>query len=139
MKIVLDSNVLLAAFGIGGVCRNLLETCLAVHHVCISEFILEEFSRNLRAKFRVPAEVADADLHLLRTECDLVQPIEVDRDACRDPRDLPVLGTVLAAQADCLVTGDKDLLSLGEFSGHLILSPRQLLDRLQESAPPSDP
>jgi len=139
MRIVLDSNVPLAAFGIGGVCRNVLETCLAVHHVCLSEFILEEFSRNLRAKFRIRAEVADADLHLLRTECELVQPAEVDPDACRDPRDLPVLGTVLAANADCLVTGDGDLLSLGEFSGHPILSPRQLLDRLKESAPPSGP
>ena len=40
------------------------------------------------------------------------------------PADLPVLGTVLAAKADCLVTGDNDLLALGEFSGHAILSPR---------------
>jgi hypothetical protein len=63
------------------------------------------------------ALVARAFLYLLRTECELVQPAQVDRDACRDPSDLPVLGTLLAANADCLVTGDTDLLALGEFRG----------------------
>ena len=137
MRIVLDSNVLLSAFGSGGVCRELLETCLAAHEVFISEFILDEFARHLIAKFRVPPEVLDADVRFLRTECALVQPAEMAPDACRDPYDLPVLGTVLAARADCLVTGDADLLSMGEFSGHRIVPPRQLLDRLRQSAPPS--
>jgi len=136
MRVVVDSNVLLAAFGVGGVCRSVLETCLTAHQVFLCEFILDEFSRNLRRKFHVPEEVADADLQLLRTECELVQPAEVDRDACRDPHDLAILGAVLAARADCLVTGDKDLLSLEEFNGHPILSPRQLLNRLRKSAPP---
>ena len=41
--------------------------------------------------------------------------------------------------ADCLVTGDRDLLSLGEFGGCPILSPRQLLDRLRASETPPAP
>jgi predicted nucleic acid-binding protein len=37
---------------------------------------------------------------------------------------------------DCLVTGDKGLLALGEFNGHPILSPRQFLDRLPRPSTP---
>jgi predicted nucleic acid-binding protein len=37
--------------------------------------------------------------------------VEVD-EALRDKADGPVLGTLLAAQADYLITGDKDLLAL---------------------------
>lgn len=51
-------------------------------------------------------------------------------DACRDGDDLPVLGTLLAAKADCLVTGDQDLLELREFHSIPILSPRAFHDRL---------
>ena len=58
-------------------------------------------------------------------------------DACRDADDLPVLGAVLAAKADCLVTGDNDLLVLREFSGCPILSPREYWQRLRTSAPTS--
>jgi len=47
------------------------------------------------------------------------------------PDGLPVLGTVLAAKADCLGTGDNDLLVLSEFSGHPILSLREFWQRLK--------
>jgi predicted nucleic acid-binding protein len=43
-----------------------------------------------------------------------------------------VLGTVLAAQADCLVTGDKDLLTLGQYQAIRILSPRQFYDCIRQ-------
>lgn len=136
MRIVLESNVLLSAFGFGGVCRELVEICLATHEVFLSEYILNEFGCYLREEFKVPNETVDADTQFLRTECALVEPAKMAPDACRDPNDLPVLGTMLAARADCLVTGDADLLSVREFGGHRIISPRQLLDQLRESSPP---
>jgi len=67
---------------------------------------------------------------LMRRESQWVQPVPVPEDACRDPDDLPVLGTLAAAQADCLITGDADLLSLGEYAGRPILSPREAYERL---------
>ncbi len=51
MKVVLDTNVLLAAFGRGGVCREVVEACLLVHRIQLSEFILSEFRRKLVEKF----------------------------------------------------------------------------------------
>lgn len=129
MRVVLDSNVLLSAFGFGGVCRDVLETCLLVHHVYLCEWILSEFHRKLVEKFRMPPTVADTNLAFLRERCRLVTPEIVAPTVCRDRKDLPVLGTVLAANAECLVTGDKDLLELNPFSDHLILTPRQFLER----------
>jgi predicted nucleic acid-binding protein len=49
--------------------------------------------------------------------------------SCRDPDDLPVLGTAVAGGASVLVTGDEDLLTLHEFQGIVILSPREFHDR----------
>ncbi|MBN1347097.1 MAG: putative toxin-antitoxin system toxin component, PIN family [Phycisphaerae bacterium] len=139
MRVVLDSNVLLAAYGRGGVCREVLEACLLVHQIRLSEFILSEFRRKLLEKFRMPDADVEANTGLLRDRCMIVIPEKVDPQACRDPNDLPVLGTLAAAGGDCLVTGDKDLLELGEFSGHPILSPREFLDRQSQSSPPSAP
>jgi len=54
----------------------------------------------------------------------LVQPV------CRDPDDDAVLALSIAAQADLLISGDDDLLSLGSFEGILILTPAQALQRV---------
>jgi putative PIN family toxin of toxin-antitoxin system len=47
---------------------------------------------------------------LLRSE--IVIPLDCNEPELRDSKDLKVLGTLLASQADYLVTGDKDLLAL---------------------------
>ncbi len=131
MKVVLDSNVLLAAFGTRGLCEALLEACLAEHVLCVSVPILDEVKEHLTTKFKVAPNRAHEILGFLRTECVLVEPGIVPKDACRDPDDLIVLGTALAAEADCIVTGDKDLLALKGYQGALILSPRAFYDRLK--------
>ena len=47
---------------------------------------------------------------------------------CRDPNDDHVLECAITAGAQILITGDKDLLTLGEFQGTSILSTRQYLE-----------
>jgi len=131
VRVVLDTNVLVAAFGFGGICRAIVDVCVHSHRLVLSEHILREVHRHLRGKLDHPSPMADQRLLLLREIGEIVAPLPVAADACRDRDDLPVLGTVLAAKADCLVTGDKDLLDLGEFSGCPILSPRQFWQRLK--------
>lgn len=128
MRVVLDANVLLAAYGFGGTCFELVELCLARHEIMASDFILGEFQRHLQGKFHADPQQAAEIVDRFRSSVRLVTPVDVRRDACPDPDDLPVLGTLLAAHADCLVTGDKALLKLGSFSGRRILSPRAFLD-----------
>ena len=48
----------------------------------------------------------------------------------RDPDDVHVLACAAAAEADAIVTGDKDLLSLKSFAGIPILTVREVLEKL---------
>jgi len=52
---------------------------------------------------------------------------------CRDPDDDKLLEIVIAGSADCLVTGDQDLLVLHPFQGIPILNPVGFLDAVAES------
>ena len=57
---------------------------------------------------------------------DLVEPVESPRVA-RDPDDDQVLACALAAQAEIIVSGDRDLLDLGTFRNIRILTATQAL------------
>lgn len=50
---------------------------------------------------------------------------------CRDPFDVPFLELALAGAADCLVTGDRDLLSLPDEAGLEVLTAAELGARLE--------
>ncbi len=50
-------------------------------------------------------------------------PIELSRHICRDADDDMVIGTALAGECECVVTGDKDLLDLKHVSGVHIIPP----------------
>jgi uncharacterized protein len=49
---------------------------------------------------------------------------------CRDPDDDHVIATVVAVRADTIVTGDKDLLSLGQYRSVRIVTARVFLTEL---------
>ena len=131
MKVVLDANVLLAAFAARGLCEAVYQVCLGKHEIALSEHILTEVRRGLAAKLKLGTAHVDQIMALIRENAQIVKPAKIPANACRDSDDLPVLGTLAAAQADCLVTGDHDLLTLKEFSGIPILSPRAFHDRLR--------
>lgn len=124
MRVVLDSNVLVAAFAARGTCAELLEHCVREHRLLTSEYILEEVRRNLVSKLKVSARDADDAVKLLRTRFTLVEPIDLGRRVCRDAEDDPILGTAVAARCELLVTGDRDLLEMGEHETIRIVSPR---------------
>ena len=131
MRVVLDANVLLAGFATHGLCEALVVVVLESHHLILSEHLLGEVRRHLIGKFRVPEARASEIDAFLREQAELVEPVAVPRKACRDRDDLPVLGTALAGQASLLVTGDQDLLTLGEDGGVPILTPRAAYERLR--------
>jgi putative PIN family toxin of toxin-antitoxin system len=112
VRVVLDTNVLLAAFATHGLCEALYAVCLANHEIVVSVHILGELRRHLTGKLRMPARPADAIVAFVREHAEVVAPAEVAATACRDRDDLPVLGTAVAGHADVLVTGDRDLLEL---------------------------
>jgi uncharacterized protein len=123
VRIVLDTNVLIAAFIARGVCHQLLEHCISHHGLVISEFILDEVREKLIVKFKYTPEVVDETEKLLRSQMELVSPIPLDKPICRDADDDNILATAVAGNCKCIVTGDKDLLVLRQFQGIDILSP----------------
>jgi uncharacterized protein len=132
VKVVLDTNVLVAAFASEkGFCRGLYRLCVRDHRVFASQHILDELRRNLPAKVKLTASHTDEIVGNVRDSVTMTEPMAVDPSACRDPDDLPVLGTAVAAGADCIVTGDADLLELEKYEGIAILSPRAFYERLR--------
>ncbi len=123
MRVLLDTNVLIAAFIARGLCHQLLEYCISHHELVISEFILNEIREKLVAKFKYRSEVAEQTLRLLRSEMEIVLPAPLDEAVCRDAEDDNILAAALSGNCDCIITGDKDLLVLKRFRDIDILSP----------------
>ena len=123
MKLVLDTNVLIAAFIARGTCHELLEHCALRHTIFISDFILNEFETNLVSKFGFTAEEAAAAAALVHTRAVMHSPEPLSERVCRDRDDDNVLALALAASADCIVTGDKDLLLLAQYRGLPVVAP----------------
>lgn len=128
MRLVLDTNVLIAAFIARGVCGDLLEHCVRQHKLVTSEFILNEFREKLTSKFKFTSVEADSAAALLLTRMVVVDPAELPSPTCRDPDDDNVLATAVAGNCDCIITGDRDLLVLQRFSGVDIVSPSDFLE-----------
>jgi len=95
---------------------------------------LEEVAEVLRRpkiarKYSIAAADQRALLELLRSEAILL-PDERPPGICRDPDDDYLLGCAAAGGADHLVTGDADLLSVGQYRGMTIVDARQFLGLL---------
>ena len=128
MKVVLDANVIVAAFATRGLCESIFEFCLHSHEIILGERLLEEVRKNLSKKLRLPARTVSEITAFLRENATLVAPACLPATSCRDPNDVHVLGTATASHADYLVTGDKDLLVLKRFRSIPIVSPRAFSD-----------
>ncbi|SRR6266566_39766 len=123
MKLVLDTNVLIAAFISRGACHELLAHCVYNHELVTSKALLRELHDKLIAKFRFTQADARDVTSLLVSRFEMVVPIELGKLICRDPDDDVVLATALAGDCRCLVTGDKDLLVIKRFEKTSIVTP----------------
>lgn len=140
MKVVLDTNVLVS--GLARAHRPPGRILSAWREgqfdLAISEPMIEELRRvidypRIRALF-TKAGLADDDLHeffeLLRLKAMVVDASKAILPAePPDANDRPVIATMVAADAEWLVTGDKrDLLSLGL---RQIVTPKAFLSRME--------
>lgn len=98
---------------------------LITSEACLLEIRRTFYKEKLRKYFL--REEADMFLEVFRTVAQVVEPQEQIR-ACRDPEDDIYLEAAVSAQANCIVSGDPDLLALHPFRGILILTPRDFLD-----------
>ncbi len=139
MKIVIDTNVIIAAFATRGLCNEVFELCLAEHEIFLSAEIIAEVEKGLLEKIKVPENVVKDIIEFLKSKSENVE-IKVEtkgimneiRLKLRDPKDLIVLSTAELSGAEVILTGDKDLLSLKGFKKIKILAPREFYDLLKK-------
>jgi len=131
MRVVLDSNVIIAAFASRGLCSEVFEVCLSGHSIVISEHILSEVKTNLIKKIRLPESIVKDIMEYLRDEAERVNPSELTDSPCRDKDDNIIIGTALSGNAEFIITGDEDLLVLKTYKGIDIITPREFWSRLK--------
>ena len=126
MKVVFDTNVLVAAVLTEGLCSVLLTRARRKEfELFVCPVILEEFERILSHKIKAPQDLVGEALSIILEASKVVQPTTEVRGICRDQEDDHILACALSAEADYLVSGDKDLLEIGCFERLKIISPRE--------------
>ena len=132
MRIILDANLIIAAFATHGICHLILESCLSNHEVFLSDPILGEVTGKLERKIKLPPALVAEIKDYLRAQTTLHNPLPPEAPICRDPDDDPILCLAEEVAAHYLVSGDKDLLELGSHGVTSIVTPRRFADILRE-------
>lgn len=135
MKVVLDTNVIVAAFATRGLCAELFEVCLIKCKIVLSGYILSEVAEKLVTKIHLPQSIVEEILQFLKEHAQIVKPEMIEPFILKDKKDIPIIGTALSGNAQFLITGDKELLSLREYRNIEILSPRKFWERLKNKEP----
>ena len=139
MKYLFDTNVLVSAAlfpqGVAGRAYDLALTEPALVVVC--DYSLSELRNVFAAKFPDRQASLESFLEGMTSGIDIVSaPESVDSaiavEAIRDPKDWPILRAALAAHADVIVTGDKDLLEAG-LSHPIVMTPGRFLSDLSDA------
>ena len=140
MRAVVDTNILVRAVikPHGTVGPVLLRLRHGEYTLLYAQSLLEELIDVLnRPRIRDKYQLTDQDIQtvvrliLLRGEA--VTPPEKEKEritACRDPKDDKFLEVAVAGNADVIVSGDQDLLTLHPFAGIPILPPAAFLQML---------
>jgi putative PIN family toxin of toxin-antitoxin system len=133
VKVFLDTNVLVSGFATRGLCADVIRLVLAEHEFVTAEVTLEELQQVLIQKIRLPRDMVEEILSYLRSHPVQPRPATASPARIRDDDDRWALASALAALADILVTGDKDLLDASErVSEILITSPRGFWNRARK-------
>ena len=131
IRAVLDTNTIVSGVGWGGPPGAVLDAALAGHfEIVTSPTLLDELRRVLNYP-KLQEVVGDADelVKFLALATVLVTPTETVTIS-RDPDDDRLIEAALAANADVIVTGDQDLLTLGSIGQIQVLTPREFVESL---------
>jgi putative PIN family toxin of toxin-antitoxin system len=135
MKVVLDTNIFVSGWLWGGMpdrVLNLGENRLI--NVCASEALLNELQSTLSqdkfgSKFQILGVTVNDLMQGIRELVEVYPISAIHVPDLRDRNDNMILATAIAADADVIVTGDRDLLVLQEYEGIAIVTAREFLDR----------
>ncbi len=133
MRVVFDTNVIVAGIVAEGLCREIVEDHLPDHTPILSAWLWDELTEKLRTKFDLNLDDLPI-LDLYRRLAVWVEPTKLMSPVSRDTDDDWVLATAVAGEAEAIVTGDDDLLILRRYRDVRILSSRKFLENLNRRA-----
>lgn len=130
MRVVLDTNAVVSALLFAGVSSKLVPLWQSRAIVAlVSRGILEEYLRVLSyPKFKLSeAEIKDLVQEEVLPFVDVIIPRRRLSVVKRDPSDDQFIECAVAGKARVIISGDKDLLSIGSYRKILIQTPAQFL------------
>lgn len=132
-RVVIDSNVLISALLLPRSKPRSVVELLAEKNTTLlfsDSTFMEMATRLAKPKFDRyrTLEQLEAFLDWLTELGEWITP-NLDIEACRDADDNKFLSLAIAGEADCIISGDNDLLVLNPFDGISVLSPANFLSR----------
>ena len=135
MNVVVDTNVFVSSV-FGGPPRRVVELWFDGRiTLCLSEPIVQEYRRVLREIGAVSAAEERALIEAFASGDGVLyvnDPPAIE-GASSDPDDDKFLACALVLGAECVVSGDADLLELRSYMGIPIRAPRAFLEQLGEA------
>ena len=129
MRVVFDTNIFISAFVISGSLaeKAILKIIEEEDFLLISKDIIDEILSVLSSKFGRDREGLS---HVAVTLSELAELVKPARriSLLKDEPDNRILECAIYGEADLLVTGDKEILQLGEYKGVKIVSLREYLE-----------
>ncbi|MHB1335480.1 MAG: putative toxin-antitoxin system toxin component, PIN family [Candidatus Humimicrobiaceae bacterium] len=129
LTLVLDTNVLISAIVFKGRPEIILKSCILENKFdgVVSPEILAELIKKLKIKFGFSDELTkEWELIFKNTLKNMLPSYNIK--VCRDPDDNKILDLAVFSGADYIITGDKDLLSLGKYKDIIIITPADFIN-----------
>ncbi len=134
MRVVIDTSVLVSGLirpqgPPGEVLRALRDGRFTIlySHETLMEIVVVLGRDFFRRKYQVQVDDISTLVSLIRLRGEAVVPAQKVTD-CRDPKDNKFLEAAVAGDADYLVSGDDDLLSMNPYRSIPVLSPVEFLE-----------
>jgi putative PIN family toxin of toxin-antitoxin system len=126
VKLFLDTNILISAFVTRGATFEVVKACIQKGHTLyVSGYVLKELKKVLTQKFKfTKSEIAEI-VTAIKLATQNAPNASLKTRVSRDKKDDPILASAVKIAADCIITGDKDLLTLKEYESIPILLPSE--------------
>ena len=118
MKIIIDTNVLISAVFFGGKPRAVVESVVSGQiQACASAEIVAEYWEVLNEMIsRKQGTLRKNLFQFFINQMEMAEPVSKVH-VCRDPDDDKFISCAVEAGAFYIVSGDKDLLDIGQYEG----------------------
>jgi putative PIN family toxin of toxin-antitoxin system len=140
IRAVLDTNVLISGLvAEQGPPRQILDAWLeGLFTLVTSLYLVEELVHvlsypRISERLRLDEEELTAILAALLSQAEVTSGQLRLPGVTRDPKDDSVVACAKEGEADYIVSGDQDLLVLGEYEGTQVIPPRQFMEILASS------